>query len=124
MGKIPFPHELLALSDTEFVLLVDDDQTEVWNCEALGEQGVSADEQAGAGRGSGETASRRFGCLSAARLHFHIHTKWFEPTGEIPEVLFSQDFRWRHECDVEATLQGHQGGASSDCGFAGADVTL
>src|SRR5215472_6303126 len=67
--------------------------------------------------------------MVAARLvgsgaELNIDVKRAKPIREVREVLFGQDFCWGHYRHIEATLERHEGAASSDDRFAGANISL
>ena len=63
-------------------------------------------------------------CFPVSSLDFYFHAQRLEPLLKIPEMLFRQDFRRRHQRGIEAALQGHQCRAGRHHGFAGTDVAL
>ena len=62
--------------------------------------------------------------LPAARPQFHGDAQRLQPVGEVPEVLFRQNFGRGHERDVVAAFQRHQRAARRHDRLAGADVAL
>src|ERR1043166_714663 len=114
-----FAHQFLPLTNTELVLLIDNDQPEVLHLEAGFNERVRANED-GASR-SLRALGRGF---MRASLQLHPHCKRREPVLERLKVLSRQHFGWGHERDVVATLQGHQGAAGGDDRFPGADIAL
>ena len=60
----------------------------------------------------------------APRLQFHFDSQWLKPFGKISEVLFRQNFCWRHQRDVEAAFNRHQRAARRDRRFSRANIAL
>ena len=140
-GNEPLPkplalaHELLALRHAELVLLVNDHQARgspganpasISACVPMVSVGA-----AGAGHRlrlpdfwTLDSATLDLTRLPAARLQFHGDAQRLQPAGEVPEVLFRQNFGRRHERDVVAAFQRHQRAARRHDRLAGADVAL
>src|SRR5438309_10337734 len=104
MGVTPFADQLFALGHAEFVLLVDDDQTEIVELKGLLDQSMRADDQGsgllssrgGEGEGPASPCDRRarVGGLPAAGVHQDWHAERFKPQFKIAKMLLGQDFRW------------------------------
>ena len=63
-------------------------------------------------------------CFPTSGLQFNAHAQRLKPFLEIPEMLFRQNFRRRHQRDVESAFQRHQRAAGRHHGFAGTDIAL
>ena len=105
MGIMALANELFPLRDTELVLLIDDDQSELFHLKACGNQRVRADEQAGicAGRRLQRQSGldlrilildlRRF---PRASLQMDRYAQRLEPAGEGAKMLLGEHLGRRH----------------------------
>ena len=119
MRVIAFAHECLALGHAELVLFVNDHQAELRQLKAVGEQSVGANVQ-GAGFAGGRGVIR----FLAAGLEGQINAERRKPLVKIPVVLLRENFRGRHESDIETAFQCHQRAARRHRRFAGSDIPL
>src|SRR6267378_2815010 len=62
--------------------------------------------------------------LVARGLKFDPHTEGLKPVRKISEMLFREDFSWRHQRSVVAAFDCHQGATSGNNRFAGTHISL
>ena len=112
----------LLVLDAEVLLLVDDDEAEVLEVDALAEHGVRADDDVDLA--GGETGARRLqiGAADHARQLRDLDRQMREAFGEILVVLAGEQGRRYHDGDLLAVDGGGEGGAHRHLGFAEADV--
>ena len=128
MGIGAFAHQSLPLGDPEFVLFVNDNQSELFRRESLFQQRVRADVHSRAPDARPAKGQRllpggrpRFRCPGP---QFHRDSQRLKPPAEVAPMLFGQDFCRRHQRHVATAFQRHQRRAGRHDGFAGADVAL
>ncbi len=115
---VAFLHEAIALGDSEFMLLVDDDESDAFEAEASLKQRVGADDERA-------FFKERLGrILARAGVQPHANAQRLQPFCEIAEMLFGEDFRGRHHQAVVAALQRAEQCQRGHDGFAGADIAL
>ena len=112
------------LVDTETVLLVDNDQADIAECNLVLEQRVGSDRNHWPGR----TQARQHLFLLIARLfpgqQGHRDTDRREPLPDIEIMLVRKDFRRGHQGNLVAGTDNQQRGDSGHHGLAGTDIAL
>ena len=112
------------LVDTETVLLVDNDQADIAECNLVLEQRVGSDHNHWPCR----IQVRQYVFLFIARLFpcqkGHRNTDRREPLPDIEIMLVRKYFRRGHQGNLVAGTDNQQGGDSSHHGLAGTDIAL
>ena len=114
--------ELLLVRDAEMLLLVDDQQAEVLEGDALAEQRMGADHDVDAAVGDAFFHPRQLGAGDEARGLADLHREAAEAIGEGLGVLARQQRRRHHHRHLLAVHGGDEGRAQRHLGLAEADV--
>ena len=114
--------EALLVAHAEAMFFVDDDEAELAEARAVGEQGVGADDDVdGAGRGARPDVGLLLGGPVATE-EFDGDRPAGEALLEAFEMLLREDGRGREDRDLPAAEHALEGGAQGDLGLAEADV--
>ena len=114
--------QALLVGDAEVLLLVDDEEAEVLEGDALGEEGVGADDELDAAVGEAGAGLRGvLGGDEAGELA-DAEGEAAEAFGEVLEVLAGEERGGGDDRDLHAGHGGDEGGAQRDLGLAEADV--
>ena len=114
--------QALLLRDAEMLLLVDDEQAERFELDALAEQGVGADDDIDVARLDAGLDLRRVLAGDQAGELLDAHGQAGEALAEGAVVLAAEQRRRRDDRDLEAGHDGDEGGAQRHLGLAEADV--
>ena len=120
----PLVAQRQPLTDTEAMLLVDHDKTELLEPHVALKHRVRADPDR---RRAARCASHGLvllGFLHPARQHADLHTQRAEPAGQRARVLLDQQFRRRHQHRLHAAHCATEHRRRRDHGLAGTDIAL
>ena len=114
--------EAFLVGDAETVFLVHDDQAEIVESDVLLEDAVGSDDNiGGAGFGGVNDFGLLFGGAETAQ-YLHLDGIGGEAFGEGGVVLLGQDGGRHQDGDLHTVVDGFEGGAQGDLGFAVAHV--
>ena len=112
----------LLVRDSEMLLLVDDDQAQPLEVDALGEERVGADDDVDRAVGEAFLGLLRFGRRDQPRQPPDVDREALKPLDEIRVMLAREQRRRADQRDLLAGHRHDEGGAQRDLGLAEADV--
>ena len=114
--------DLLLVLDPEALLLVDDEETEVFEPDVAGQQAVGSDHAIDLA--VAQTLLNHLGLARREESRQHLDTDRVagEPVGEGVAVLCGEQRGRREDSDLLAALDGFERGADRDLGLAESDV--
>ena len=124
VGGEPLADQLLALQDAETVLLVHNDQAEARELHVLFNQGMRPDHQAATSLRDSPLYVGFHRPPPRADQKVHINRQIFEQVFDIEVVLRGENFRRRHERDLETVVERDKRSLDSHDGFSRAHIAL
>src|SRR5205823_5953278 len=113
-----------ALQNAEAMLLIDDDETEVFEFDAFLNEGMSSDEQLGFAACGALICVFLLSCSMFADQEFNIDAKRRKQFFQVVEMLLGKNFGGGHERGLIPAANRGKDCGGGDGGFSGTHVAL